>query len=46
MFTLSNIYIFDTSGPIAIKFYVKHNWAEGKAALGFGPDRIGFHGNR
>ena len=30
-----------TSGPIAIKFYLKHHWGGGKAALGFGPDRIG-----
>ena len=22
------------------KFYLKHNWGWGKAALGFGPDRI------
>ena len=26
------------SKPIATKFYLKHHW--GKAALGFGPDRI------
>ena len=29
-----------TSGPITTKFYLKHHWVEGKAALGFGPDRI------
>ena len=39
--TLSNINISETSGPIATKFYLKHHWGGGKAALGFGPDRIG-----
>ena len=34
------MFISATSGPIAIKFYLKHNWAGGKAALGFGPNRI------
>ena len=29
-----------TSGLIATKFYLKHNWVGGKAALGLGPDRI------
>ena len=29
-----------TSGPITTKFNVKHHWVGGKAALGFGPDRI------
>ena len=29
-----------TSGPIAIKFYLKHHCGGGKAALGFGPDQI------
>ena len=29
-----------TSGPITMKFYQKHHWDEGKAALHFGPDRI------
>ena len=24
----------------ATKFYLKHHWGEGKAASGFGPDRI------
>ena len=37
---LSNIYISETSGPIAIKFYLKHQWAGGKAALDFGADRF------
>ena len=38
---LSNMNISETSGPIAIKFYLKHHLGWGKAALGFGPDRIG-----
>ena len=29
-----------TRGQIAIKFYLKHHWDGGKAALGFGPGRI------
>ena len=29
-----------TSGPITMKFYQKHHLGRGKAALGFGPDRI------
>ena len=29
-----------TRWPIVSKFYLKHNWIEGKAALSFGPDRI------
>ena len=29
-----------TSGQIATKFYLKHHWVRGKAASGFGPDRI------
>ena len=29
-----------TSGPITMKFYKKHHWDGGKAALGFGPDRM------
>ena len=33
--------ISETSWPIAIKFYMKHFWGEGKAALGFWPDGIG-----
>ena len=28
------------SKQIATKFYLKHHWGGGKAALGFGPDRI------
>ena len=39
--TFSNMNISETSWPIAIKFYLKHHWGGGKAALGFGPDRIG-----
>ena len=30
-----------TSGPIVTKLYLNHHWGGGKAALGFGPDRIG-----
>ena len=41
LLTLSNINISETSGPIEIKFYLKHHLGGGKAALGFGPDRIG-----
>ena len=33
--------ISKTSGPIDIKFYLKHHCSWGKAASGFGPDRIG-----
>ena len=40
-FTLLNINISETSGPIATKFYLKHHWGGGKAASGFWPDRIG-----
>ena len=40
VFTLSNMNISETSWPIATKFYLKHHWVGGKAALGFGPDRI------
>ena len=39
--TLLNINIPETSGPIATKFYLKHHWGGGKAALGFEQDRIG-----
>ena len=39
--TFSNMNISETSRLIAIKFYLKHHWGGGKAALGFGPDRIG-----
>ena len=38
--TLSNIDISETSRLMATKFYPKHQWDGGKAALGFGPDRI------
>ena len=38
--TLSNMNISETSWPIAIKFYMKHYWGRGKAALGFGADQI------
>ena len=41
MLTLSNMNISATSGPIATKFYLKHHLGGGKAALGFGSDRIG-----
>ena len=34
--TLSNINISETSLSIAIKFYLKHHWGGGTAALGFG----------
>ena len=27
--------------PIVTNFYLNHHWDGGKAALGFGPDRIG-----
>ena len=39
--TLLNINISETSGLFATKFYLKHHWDGGKAALCFGPDRIG-----
>ena len=38
--TLLNINISETSGPIATKFYLKHHFGGGKAALGFEQDRI------
>ena len=38
--TLSNRNISETSWPITIKFYLKHHWGGGKAALGFGADQI------
>ena len=38
--TLLNVNISETSGPIAIKFYLKHYKGAGKAALGFWLDRI------
>ena len=33
-------YISETSGPITIKYYLKHHWGRGKAALGVGADRL------
>ena len=39
--TFSNLNISATSGPIVTKFYLNHHWGGGKAALGFGQDRIG-----
>ena len=36
----SNILISKTYRPNATKFYLKHHWGEGKAASGFGPNRI------
>ena len=38
--TLYFINISATSGPISIKFKLKHQWGGGKAALSFGQDRI------
>ena len=38
--TLSNMNISGTSGPLAIKFYLKLHWDGGKAAIGFWPDRM------
>ena len=38
--TLSNKNMSATSGPIATRFYLKHHWGWGKAALGLGLDRI------
>ena len=38
--TLSNMNIYETSRPITIKFYLKHHWGGGKAALCFGADQI------
>ena len=32
--------ISETDWSIAIKFYMKHHWGRGKAALGFGADQI------
>ena len=40
LLTLSNMNISETSGPIAIKLYLKHHWGNGKAALGFELQRI------
>ena len=38
--TLSNMNISETNGLITTKFYLKHHWVGGKAAFGFGSDRI------
>ena len=38
--TLSNMNISESSRPITIKFYLKHNWDGAKTALGFGADQI------
>ena len=38
--TLSNMNISETSRPISTKFYLKHHWGGGKAALGFDADQI------
>ena len=38
--TISNMNISATSGSITMKFYKKHHWDGGKAALGFRPDQI------
>ena len=40
VFTLSNMNISETSGPVVTKFHLKHHWVGGKDALGFGPDRF------
>ena len=38
---ISNLNISATSGQIVPKYYLSHHWGGGKAAIGFGPDRIG-----
>ena len=38
--TLSNMNISEIRRPIAIKFYLKHQWDGGKAESSFGPDWI------
>ena len=38
--TLSDMNISEISWPIIGKYYLKHYWGRGLAALGFGPDRI------
>ena len=38
--TLSNMNISETSSPITTKFYLKHHWGGGKAALGIDADQI------
>ena len=37
--TFSNIDVCETSGPIAINFYLKHHLSAGKAALGLRQNR-------
>ena len=37
--TLSTVNISETSGLIAIKYYLNHQWGEGKAAFEFGADQ-------
>ena len=37
---ISNLNISATNWPIVTKFYLNYHWDGGKAALGFGPDRI------
>ena len=39
-FTISNMNMSATSGPVTTKFNLKHHWVGGKAAFGFGPDQI------
>ena len=43
--TLLNKNISETSRPVATKFYLKHHWGGGKAALGFEQDWIGTLGS-
>ena len=46
---LSNMNISETIWSIATKFYLKHHWGGGKAALGFwarSNQNSGFHSNR
>ena len=38
--TLSNLNISATTRPNVLKFYLKHHWGGGKAALGFGADQF------
>ena len=38
--TLSNMNISETSGPIAIKFYLEQHWVGEKDAIGFGAGQI------
>ena len=38
--TFSNMNISANSWPVVTKFYLKHHWVGGKAAICFGPDRI------